>query len=164
MVNVFDFVAYRGIVYLSIKENGEYGIITCSKYSFKNFYEIFRNLYSHAKSRDALLSSLSLSLRVFDIHVTDANSVELNGGLGRRLRLLKRFKGANVYQDRRGWKYRIMPGLGDNSFKARYHKPDKPDDVSWHCCARMPWRSTFEEAQIDLDALAKEKQWKPVQE
>ena len=28
------------------------------------------------------------------------------------------------YIDSRGWKYRVMQGLGD-AFKARYQKPDK---------------------------------------
>ena len=64
-----------------------------------------------------------------------------------------------VYQDHRGWKYRVMPGLGENMYKARYHKPDKPDNVCWRCYTKIPWRSTFDEAQADLDALARRKQW-----
>lgn len=52
-----------------------------------------------------------------------------------------------------------MEGLGDNSFKARYHKPDKPENCCWHCCARMPWRKTFAEAQADLDVMAEKKKW-----
>ena len=62
-----------------------------------------------------------------------------------------------VYQDKRGWTYRVMPGLEEHRFKASYHKPDKPDNVCWHCCAKLPWRKTFEEAQDDLDAYAKRK-------
>lgn len=64
-----------------------------------------------------------------------------------------------VYQDHRGWKYCVMPGLGENMFKARYHKPDKPENCCWHCCARMPWRKTFAEAQADLDVMAEKKKW-----
>ena len=34
------------------------------------------------------------------------------------------------------------------------------DNRSWNGCAMVPWQKTFEEAQADLDRLAKEKGWK----
>ena len=62
------------------------------------------------------------------------------------------------FRDRRGWGYRVMPGLADNTFKARYNKdPDK--ETGWKSMARLPWRKSFDEAQQDLNALAKDRGW-----
>lgn len=61
-----------------------------------------------------------------------------------------------TYVDERGWKYRVMPGIGINTYKARYQKPGKP---GWHGVAKLPWRESFDVAQADLNRLAKEKQW-----
>lgn len=61
-----------------------------------------------------------------------------------------------VYEDKRGWRYRVMGGLGDSNWKARYIKPGK---TGWHCVATLPWRKTAEEAQADLDELAGRKKW-----
>lgn len=63
------------------------------------------------------------------------------------------------YIDSRGWKYQVMSGLGEGAFKARYQKPEKHGDVGWKGCAMVPWQKTFEEAQADLDRLAKERGW-----
>lgn len=64
------------------------------------------------------------------------------------------------YIDSRGWKYQVMPGLGESNYKARYQKPDKNGSDGWHCVRALPWRNTKDEAQADLDRLAKEKGWK----
>ena len=65
-----------------------------------------------------------------------------------------------TYIDDRGWKYKVMSGLGENNFKARYQKPDKHDAYSgWKGVAAVPWRKSFDEAQADLNALAKKKGW-----
>lgn len=64
------------------------------------------------------------------------------------------------YIDNRGWKYQVMGGLGDNTFKARYQRPEKHGDVGWKGLATVPWRSTRAEAQADLDRLAEKKGWK----
>lgn len=64
------------------------------------------------------------------------------------------------YIDNRGWKYQVMSGLGENTYKARYQKPEKHGDYGWKGCTMVPWRKTFEEAQADLDALAMERGWK----
>jgi hypothetical protein len=61
-----------------------------------------------------------------------------------------------TYEDGRGWMYRVMRGLGENNYKARYCKPDK---AGWHCVKTLPWRTTREEAQRDLDELAEKKGW-----
>lgn len=44
------------------------------------------------------------------------------------------------YIDSRGWKYQVMPGLGENTFKARYQRPEKQGDVGWKGVAAVPWR------------------------
>ena len=65
------------------------------------------------------------------------------------------------YIDARGWKDQVMSGIGsDPAFKARYQKPEKQGDVGWKGLAAVPWRQTREEAQADLDRLAKENGWK----
>ena len=64
------------------------------------------------------------------------------------------------YIDSRGWKYQVMSGLGQDTFKARYQRPEKHGDVGWKGLASVPWRKTFEEAQADLNRLAQEKGWK----
>ena len=46
---------------------------------------------------------------------------------------------AVTYRDDRGWKYRVMAGIGENSWKARYCKPGK---LGWHCVRSLPWRDT----------------------
>lgn len=67
-----------------------------------------------------------------------------------------------AYQDSRGWRYRVMGGIIDNRFKARYQRPEKRGDVGWKGLAAVPWRETREEAQADLDALAERKGWQEV--
>ena len=66
-------------------------------------------------------------------------------------------KEAIIYVDDRGWKYQVMPGLGDNTYKARYQKPGSK---RWACCSRLPWRGTPEEAQADLELMVKKKKKK----
>ena len=66
-----------------------------------------------------------------------------------------------TYIDNRGWRYRVMPGLGSDEFKARYQKPEhNGTDNGWKCVARLPWRNSAEEAQEDLDQLARKRGWK----
>lgn len=72
---------------------------------------------------------------------------------------------ATVYADGRGWTYKVLSGIGDNAFKARYFKPD-PKTGCPHGAgkgvARLLWRATFEEAQHDLDDLAAQKAWRTI--
>lgn len=68
------------------------------------------------------------------------------------------------YIDARGWKYKVMSGIGENNFKARYQKPDKHGSVGWKGLAAVPWRQTFDEAQADLNAYAKKKQWREAED
>ena len=65
----------------------------------------------------------------------------------------------NVYEDERGWLFKVMPGLGVDTYKARYKKPEAS---GWHCVARLPWRSTVIAAQEDLDEYARRKGWRQI--
>lgn len=65
-----------------------------------------------------------------------------------------------VYEDSRGWCYRVMQGLG-TEYKARYKKLDKG---GWHCVARLPWRATAEEAEKDLADYAARHHMREVKE
>jgi hypothetical protein len=65
----------------------------------------------------------------------------------------------NTYTDERGWQYRIMPGIGLDTFKGRYKRPDKP---GWHGMTSLPWRREPGQAQNDLDKYAKKRGWKTV--
>ena len=62
------------------------------------------------------------------------------------------------YIDNRGWKYRVMGGIGQ-AFKARYQKAEKQGDSGWKGLSLVPWRANFDAAQADLNILAKEKGW-----
>ena len=62
-----------------------------------------------------------------------------------------------TYVDDRGWRYWVMGGLGESNFKARYNKPGK---MRWKGVQKLPWRKSFDEAQSDLNALAKKKGWR----
>lgn len=65
------------------------------------------------------------------------------------------------YIDDRGWKYQVMSGIGsDPAFKAWYQRPEKQGDVGWKGLAAVPWQTTREEAQADLDRLAVKKGWR----
>ena len=61
-----------------------------------------------------------------------------------------------TYIDKRGWWYRVMGGIGGEEFKGRYQKPGK---TSWRCMQNLPWRKSFDEAQSNLNILAKAKGW-----
>ena len=66
-----------------------------------------------------------------------------------------------VYIDKRGWKYKVMPGLGGDMFKARYCKPNKKITYQiYRCCRQFEWRSRFYDAQADLDAYAAAHGWR----
>lgn len=64
------------------------------------------------------------------------------------------------YIDSRGWKYQVMPGICEDTYKARYQRPEKQGSVGWKGLATVPWRASRKEAQADLDQLAKQKGWK----
>lgn len=60
------------------------------------------------------------------------------------------------FMDSRGWIYFVRSGIGGDTFKTFYRKPNKPGD---HGCHNLPWRGTFDGAQADLNRLAQEKGW-----
>ena len=63
-----------------------------------------------------------------------------------------------VYVDERGWKYFVRGGLGDPTpYKTFYRKPNSTRQKG---SSMVQWRKSFDEAQSDLNMLAKEKGWK----
>ena len=62
-----------------------------------------------------------------------------------------------TYVDARGWKYRVMAGIGSGNFKPRYQKPGKSN---WKCVRQMPWFEEFDTAQIYLNGYANGKGWR----
>lgn len=64
------------------------------------------------------------------------------------------------FVDERGWKYKVMSGIGSDRFKARYQKPGAN---GWKGLAAVPWRETFDAAQRDLNVLADLKGWSVLQ-
>lgn len=50
-------------------------------------------------------------------------------------------------------------GMGPDTYKGRYQKADRSGSDCWHGVRSLPWRNTAEEAQADLDTMAKRKGW-----
>lgn len=65
-----------------------------------------------------------------------------------------------TYQDNRGWQYFVHSGIGGTTFKTFYLKPGKTG--GGHGCRATDWRNSFDEAQADLNRLAKAKGWSEV--
>lgn len=63
-----------------------------------------------------------------------------------------------VYRDAEGVTYKVMPGVGEGSFVGRRNRAGSP---CWRKVSRLAQRSTFEEAQVDLDELAARSGWRP---
>lgn len=57
------------------------------------------------------------------------------------------------------WKYKVMSDIGENAYKGRYQKPGM---ISWKCMNNLEWRETFDEAQSDLNTMAKTKEWEEI--
>lgn len=64
-----------------------------------------------------------------------------------------------TYVDKRGWKYKVMSGIGEDAYKGRYQKPSKS---GWKCMNNLEWRERFDQAQADLNTMAKLKEWKEI--
>jgi hypothetical protein len=64
------------------------------------------------------------------------------------------------YIDSRGWKYKVIGGIV-SVFKARYLKPDT---FKWVCMRNLNWKNSFDEAQADLNRLAKKNNWNEVED
>lgn len=65
------------------------------------------------------------------------------------------------YVDKRGWIYFVRAGIGLNTYKIFYKKPNK---TGAHSYKATDWKDTFTEAQIQLNQLAKEKGWKEIKQ
>lgn len=67
---------------------------------------------------------------------------------------------AVTYEDKRGYTYFVRSGIG-GVFKAFYTKPGTKKQKS--CAVFKEWRNSFTEAQADLNRVAKERGWTPIQ-
>ena len=67
-----------------------------------------------------------------------------------------------VWTDDRGWKYRVMSGIGENRFKGRYQDNKHSGHAGWKGMRQLPWQESFDEAQEDLNRLAISKKWSVV--
>jgi hypothetical protein len=65
------------------------------------------------------------------------------------------------FKDERGWVFFVRAGLGLNTFKTFTLKPGKFGE---HCCKirTLDWRNSFQEAQEDLNRVAKERGWEEI--
>lgn len=63
---------------------------------------------------------------------------------------------AIIYEDRRGWRYKVMPDLA-GKFCPRFHKPESGPDVGWKTCKSFQHRNTREESELDLEGWAMRK-------
>lgn len=66
------------------------------------------------------------------------------------------------YSDSKGRLIFVSSGLGGDQYMTMYKNPDKWTSAGMHRLKskELPLRDTKEEAQADLDALAKKKGWK----
>lgn len=65
---------------------------------------------------------------------------------------------AKVYEDERGWRFTVLPGLGDNTYSVFYRKPGK----NWHSVRSVPWFSSADEARKALIDYAEKHKMKAV--
>ncbi len=63
----------------------------------------------------------------------------------------------SIYKDVRGWVYFVRAGMGLKNFKTFYVKPNNKKQKG---CTIFEWKDTFSEAQIELNKVAKERNWK----
>ncbi len=58
-----------------------------------------------------------------------------------------------VYEDRRGYQYKVMQDL-KGRYCPRSHSPDRGPDVGWRTCKMFTPRETREESERDLEGWA----------
>ena len=63
---------------------------------------------------------------------------------------------AHVYEDERGWQYKVMEDLA-GKFCPRYHKPSSPPDSGWKCCQNFDHVVERDVAEVQLSMWAREK-------
>lgn len=66
--------------------------------------------------------------------------------------------------DERGWKYKVMSGIGPSRYKGRYQDDKHSGTTGWKGMRQLPWHETFDRAQEDLNKYALLKNWKPWEE
>lgn len=67
---------------------------------------------------------------------------------------------ARVYIDERGYKYKVLTnGMKNRQYKGKYQDNEHTGVIPWHAMKELEWRTTFDEAQGDLDAYAIGQGW-----
>lgn len=69
---------------------------------------------------------------------------------------------AVTWADARGWKYKVMAGLGESNYKGRYQDDKHEGRAGWKGMRQLQWQNSFDKAQEDLNRLATSKGWKPI--
>lgn len=59
-----------------------------------------------------------------------------------------------IYRDKEGSLYKIMPGIGADTYKGRKSKIGQAGGYGWKCMASLPWRDSMEDAETDLAEYA----------
>ncbi|WP_371380856.1 hypothetical protein [Sporomusa aerivorans] len=69
-----------------------------------------------------------------------------------------------AYKDNRGWEYFVQAGIGGDTYKTFYRKPGKAGKglIRGKCWRPVPWRDSFDEAQIDLNIEAEKRGWEEI--
>ena len=69
-----------------------------------------------------------------------------------------------MYKDKRGWLYKVRPGIGEDQYKVFYWKPRKDGCllVGWHASRRFNWWPTRMEAEEELRSVALAQGWQLV--
>lgn len=64
-----------------------------------------------------------------------------------------------IYQDNRGYLFKVIYDPFDSAFRGFFNR-NRPKVCRWDRMSHFKPKATFEEAQRDLDELAKKKGWK----
>lgn len=67
-----------------------------------------------------------------------------------------------TYIDSKGCKYKVIPENGADRFKAKYQVVEHSDNARWKWVRQLNWKNSFDEAQADLNRLAKDKKWRQI--
>ena len=66
-----------------------------------------------------------------------------------------------IYEDERGWQYKVMEDLA-GKFCPRYHKPSSPPDSGWKTCHGFDHVTERDVAEVLLGEWARKKGMKVV--
>ncbi len=69
----------------------------------------------------------------------------------------------DIYEDKRGWRYRVQDGIGGDCWKVFYQKPDhKGKETGWHGSRMSSYTGDRKLVEDALEVMAAMKGWKLV--